>query len=109
MRERLRTALLCAFFVGATISLYAGVALCFFLPGGVHYGLADHIFPLFVPFCGRDSRLYNCAHDLTATETKFLVCVCDDFAATVVGAIITSIVVIRGNWFEFVRETLRGF
>jgi hypothetical protein len=103
----LRAILLCILFAIASVSLYMGVGMYLFLPGGVHRGFLEKVSPLFFLFLAVILD-FGIARAMQR-QRSFLSIFALILAATVVGAIVTSVGAMRENWFEFVKETLRGF
>ena len=106
LHRGLRAILLCICFLVASISLYMGIALYFFLPGGIHYRFFRWIFPLFFLLLAVVIDFGTAWLIQQQRQRSFLSTFAIIFAATVVGAILASMAVMRGNWVEFVKESL---
>jgi ABC-type lipoprotein release transport system permease subunit len=78
-----------------------------FLPGGIHYRFFAGIFPLLFLLLALIidfgvARLMSRQRQWSFVSTFGIIVV-----ATSVGAILVSMAIVRGHWFELVKELLR--
>jgi cytochrome bd-type quinol oxidase subunit 2 len=106
LHRRLRAILFCICFLLASISLYMGIGSYFFLPGGTHRRFPHWLFPLFYVLLAVVIDFVTAWLIQQQRQRSFLSTFAIIFAATVVGAILVSMAVMRGNWVEFVKESL---
>jgi hypothetical protein len=107
LHRGLKFALLCTCFAIASVSLFLGVGMYLFLPGGVHYGLFDRIFPFSFLLLAVIIDIGIARVMYPQRQRSFLSLFGVVLAATVVGAIIVSMVIVREHWVELVKESLR--
>jgi hypothetical protein len=107
LHKGLRAIFLCICFLIASVSLYMGIGMYLFLPGGIHYRFLDRIFPLFFMLLAvlLDFGIARVMH--RQQQRSFWSTFASILAATVVGAILASVAIVREHWLELVKELLR--
>jgi hypothetical protein len=106
MRQVLLNTVFGVCFLIASISLYVGVAAQLFVPKLTH---ADRLVP---PFAILLAFLLDMAVTLGLSRSgkrRLIWNLLLVSAAVILGAILTSVAVMRGSWWEMVKETLRVY
>ena len=103
--RRARVALLCLSLIAASYLLYMGTAFLWVLPGGTPYTFGERLMPTLLISIALILD-FNATYLLRqGSQRPFPLLLLFNLAVTVLGAILLSIVIWRGHWFEMIRSS----